>query len=81
MLFITSSYLIHLNISTYFRSIQFPFFFFLSKMGLFMKSVPVLIFLLAFVNCVAADTRYIGPTIGGIVALVSKKKFFSICKI
>jgi hypothetical protein len=46
-----------------------------------MKSVPVLIFLLAFVNCVAADTRYIGPTIGGIVALVSKKKFFSICKI
>jgi hypothetical protein len=40
-------------------------------MGLLMKSTPVLILLLAFVNCVAANTYYIGPTIGGIVGLVS----------
>jgi hypothetical protein len=40
-------------------------------MGLIMKSTFVFILLLAFVNCVAADTRYIGPTVGGILGLVS----------
>jgi len=39
-------------------------------MGLLMKSTPVLILLLTFVNYVAADAYYIGPTIGGIVGLI-----------
>jgi hypothetical protein len=45
-------------------------------MGLLMKSTPVLILLLAFVNSVAADTRYIGPTVGGILGLVSFFLFY-----
>jgi len=41
-------------------------------MGLLMKSTSVFILLLAFVNCVAANNNYyIGPTIGGILGLVS----------
>jgi hypothetical protein len=40
-------------------------------MGLLMKSTPVLIILLAFFNCVAADNYVIGSTIGGIIGLVS----------
>lgn len=40
-------------------------------MGLLMKSTSVLILLLVFVNCVSADTRIIGSTVGGIIALVS----------
>ena len=39
-----------------------------------MKSASVLVFLLACVNCVAADTRYIGPTVGGILGLVSRNE-------
>jgi len=46
-----------------------------------MKSVPVLVFLLTFVNCVAAGTRFIGPTVGGIVALVSENRNLSFCQI
>jgi len=39
-------------------------------MGLLMNSTPILVCLLAFVNCVAADIHYIGPTVGGIVGLI-----------
>ncbi len=40
-------------------------------MGLLMNSASVLVFLMGFVNCVAADSYYIAPTVGGIVGLVS----------
>jgi hypothetical protein len=45
-------------------------------MGLIINCTPILVFLLTCVNSVAADYYYIGPTIGGIVGLVSKNKFF-----
>jgi hypothetical protein len=45
-------------------------------MGLLMKSAPILVFLLACVNCVAADNYYIGPTVGGILGLVSENKIY-----
>ncbi|UJR27597.1 hypothetical protein I4U23_008878 [Adineta vaga] len=39
-------------------------------MSLLMKTTPVLIFLLALVNCVAAQYNYVGHTIGGIIGLI-----------
>ncbi|CAF1083854.1 unnamed protein product [Adineta ricciae] len=39
-------------------------------MSLLMKSTPILVLLLALVNCVAADYYYVGPTVGGIIGLI-----------
>ncbi|CAF1317328.1 unnamed protein product [Adineta steineri] len=39
-------------------------------MGLLINSATLSVFLLAFVNCVAAEVYYVGPTIGGIVGLI-----------
>ena len=41
-------------------------------MGSFINTTPILILLLALVNCVSAETYYIGPTIGGILGVVSE---------
>ena len=41
-------------------------------MGLCIKSTPILLTLLALVNCVAADAYYIGPTVGGVLGLVNE---------
>jgi len=54
-----------------------------SKMGLLINSAPVLVILLAFVNCVAADGYYIGSSIGGVLGLVIsilKVSFYFISK-
>lgn len=51
-----------------------------SKMGLLIKSTPILLTLLALVNCVAADAYYIGPTVGGVLGLVSNMRNFKYMK-
>jgi len=48
-------------------------------MALIINCTPILILLLACVNVVSADYYYIGPTVGGIVGLVSKNKYFFHC--
>ena len=40
-------------------------------MGSFINTSSILVLLLALVNCVSAETYYIGPTIGGILGVVS----------
>jgi len=45
-------------------------------MALIINFTPFLVLLLAFVNLVSADVYYVGPTIGGIVGLVSKNNSF-----
>jgi hypothetical protein len=37
---------------------------------------PILVLLLAFVNLVSAEVYYVGPTVGGIVGLVSRNNGF-----
>ncbi|CAF0822370.1 unnamed protein product [Rotaria sordida] len=39
-------------------------------MGFLMNSTPIVVLLLAFVDCVAADFHSIGPIIGGIISLI-----------
>jgi hypothetical protein len=47
-------------------------------MGLMINFTPILVLLLNCVNLVSAEYYYIGPTVGGIVGLVSKTEgFFS----
>ena len=46
-------------------------------MSLLMKFTSILVFLLALVNCVAADYYYVGSTVGGIVGLVSSHSWSS----
>jgi hypothetical protein len=41
-----------------------------------MNCTPILVLLLACVKSVAADYYYIGPTVGGVIGLVSEKKYF-----
>lgn len=44
-------------------------------MGLLINFTPILVLLLACADCVSAGAYYIGPTVGGIVGLVSKNKY------
>jgi hypothetical protein len=45
-------------------------------MSLITNCTPLLVLLLACVNLVSAEVYYVGPTIGGIVGLVSKNNSF-----
>lgn len=42
-----------------------------STMAFLLHATPVLALLFALINCVSAEVYYVGPTIGGILGLVS----------
>jgi hypothetical protein len=45
-------------------------------MASIMNCTPILVLLLACVKFASADAYYIGPTVGGVIGLVSEKKYF-----
>ena len=42
-----------------------------STMAFLLNATPVLSLLFALINCVSAEVYYVGPTVGGILGLVS----------